>query len=435
MKSASLIPASLITLLIVVSASPLGISSAIAMGTPETKCYRISSDDSPSAIEVNESRTHTWCYRQVHNPAGSRLIYHVDGKGRTQPELSFLVERDGTIVHASLKQGERTVHRLRASWNPMGIPLQPPADAVRVKTPITPMGANESAEGALEILTSPNSAVEEIALRSGGEYNVSVAPQLMPWRGYWYPHSSGRLHHGSNSPMAKLDRMIEVRTGKKGGAQRWEANNHDYTGVNWAGHCNGWAAAAVLRKEPRQPWTDPISKVTFNVADLKGILMERDYCPITLFFGKRNRGGGSGAGDIPALDFHNLISYYVGKLGKPIQMDLMSTSPVENRVVSGYKMIVAQEQPNVFKIDATLKIHGYDSKHTDDVGEAPFFERVYRYRVWTDPTGTPIKGQWISSNPDFIWIPIAPGSCSSGNPHVTEAVAEALGKPVNFPPW
>ena len=54
---------------------------------------------------------------------------------------------------------------------------------------------------------------------------------------------------------------------------------------NWWGHCNGWAAAAALEREPFYPIE--ADGITFEVADLKGLLTESYYSQVSDFSGSR----------------------------------------------------------------------------------------------------------------------------------------------------
>lgn len=419
----------------------LSASLPVAWGAPTQvkppECYKFKSFDSPAASPEVSEQEEIWCYRELDKPQGARIVYNIDEQGHTRPELTIMIEADGSIVHGSILAGHFSVHRIPGyrgviSFNPLPVPLTPPKDAERFAPPITPSSL-QSMDTAIEVLTTYPIRTQETGAITEGTFNVSVAEEALPWKAFWFPYSSGKLHNGSDSPMAKFDRFVKARTGVNIGAQKWEKRNHRYTGVKWAGHCNGWAAASVLRREPRMPWTDPISGVTFTPNDIKGLLIARDYCPKMLFFGHRNWGAGSGAGDIQAHLFHNTLTYYIGQLGKPVLMDMMSTSPVENRVLSGYKMKVVRQKTNLYMVTMELRVHSYDTKFTDDLGPAPYKDRTYRYKIWTDDTGKAIKGSWLTSNPDFLWVPVSPGSCKDGNPAVTETWVDAIYKSLSLP--
>lgn len=432
MSNKSLVLIALLTTTIAFVGLTTALSDRAAADSFDVDCYRIDTLDTPIATDAEIQRSDVWCYKEVDKPRGATLIFHVDSQGETRPELSLLVLRDGTYVHASLKKGEITVHRLRSTFNPLKVPLTPPDGAVRVPAPITPSSAGRTDE--MIELFSEEVPLENIAVNAPGEYTVSVPTEAMPWRGYWFPHSSGRLHHGPDSPLAKYDRYVQGRTGWDPASQAWEKINHAFHGTKWSGHCNGWAAASILRPEPKAPWTDPMTGVTFSVSEQKGLFIERDYCPNLLFFGHRNRDAeATGAGDISAAEFHQVVTYYIGQLGKPILMDKMSTSPVENRVVSGYQMKISEVSAGLYDVETVLKVHDYDLKMIDEPGVAPFEERTYRYRLQTDPVGHVLKGQWSSSNPDFLWVPLSPSRCDSQNPGITEHWVNTVGQELSLP--
>ena len=66
-----------------------------------------------------------------------------------------------------------------------------------------------------------------------------------PWSGYWWPIAKGELLQG---PLQKHDTLTRRR------AHQWE-RQHNPPGNNvpeWHGYCHGWAAAAILEREPRE---------------------------------------------------------------------------------------------------------------------------------------------------------------------------------------
>lgn len=406
------------------------VQSAVAQARP-AECYRFDLEDTPVASEQPQEKSEVWCYRRLESPPGATMIYNIDENGHTTPELSAIVERDGTLTHASLLSGELTVHRLRSNFNPLPVPIVPPSGAQRVPEPISPSSV-ASSDKALRVLTTTRANPQDITVRLDGVYAASSSEEGAPWRGYWFPYSSGRMYRGSNSPLAKYDRFVKARSGKNPGAQKWEATRHAPTEAKWSGHCNGWAASSILRPEPRGPWTDPLSGEIFTVGDMKGIFMERDWCPKLAFFGKRNRGGGDPRDIHPAL-FHNTLTYYLGQLKKPVLMDYMATKPVENRVVSGYEMKITQTAQNTYRVETALKVHEYDSKIINEPGLAPYKMKTYKYTIGTDDQGNVIKGSWISSNPDFLWVPISPGKCKDSNQAVSENWVRLIGRPVSLP--
>ena len=387
----------------------------------QTQCYSL-----PNVVPYSDEITATtsvWCYRGLDD--GSRIVFAPGRRGKPKPELTIVISKDGIAEHSSLNAGRLTRHRFKASgWNPFGIPLDPPADGVRVPLPTGPMTA-ETDDGIDAVLRTiggappaegedlPFSAVVEVgSFRSKATY--------MPWRSYWYPHRARSLYKEAASPMEKYDRFVARRIGMSPRAAEWERKVHPPRAVGWAGHCNGWSAASIMRPEPTKPITDPFTGITFTVADQKGLWLEADYCAKSAYFGYRNFGDGID-GDIRAADFHNAIVYYLGVLKKPLVMDLMANAPVENRVVSGFSMNVTRTGARVFRVETQLTIHAYDKKPNDEVGPAGVFRRTYRYLLEVDEEGKPIVGQWLSYHPDFLWVPLAYEECESKNPVVHEA--------------
>lgn len=216
--------------------------------------------------------------------------------------------------------------------------------------------------------------------------------------------------------MAKYDKFIARRAANTNpGSQAWEKRYHNH-GYGWSGHCNGWAAASVMTQEPTSPISDPFSGVTFSVADLKGLLIEQNYCPKIVFYGSRNYGKpGDNPRDIHASTFHNVLAYFIGQLKKPVLVDLMATRPVQNAVISGYTMKSTRIGTNTYSVEAKLRVHFYDDKHTEETGVAPSKTRTYRYTIRTDSSGYVRSGSWISDNPDFFWVPLAPADCGFRN--------------------
>ena len=397
-------------------------------------CYRLPSQDSVIADTRERNSETIWCYRDLASPAGARIVYNIDSRGTTRPELSFIVERDGTIAHASRLAGEVTFHRTKGEFNPFGVPTEQPKDAARVDAP-----RSATLSRSLMRTIGVYQQVERIPVREAelkeGTFKVSVAKENLPWKGYGFPLKSGKLHNGENSPTAKFDKFVLSRTQSNPGAQDWEKKNHYFSGVKWSGHCNGWAAASVLRKEPRASVMDPQTGIVFEVADLKGYWVEHDYCPRIAFFGKRYWGKGeSEQSDIKPAEFHNVITYYIGELKKPVLVDLHSDESVQNRVYSGYTMEIDKRGKHRFKVTATMTVHDYDQAIGNGIGVAKSRKIEYKYTLKTDDSGRVIDSDWESENPDFLWVPLAPANCDDSNPGLQERwIEEILRLPPRVP--
>lgn len=393
------------------------------------ECYSLEVE-SPLADEVS-TQDQTWCYRT--EASGNRIVYQVAPSGEIRSETAIVIGADGMVRHLSLNQGKTTVHARNASdgWNPLGIPLDPETIDRARRVP-EPIGVSSAAgtQAVVRILRlvggRASNEQDDLAHRdiiTEGEFSAKA--EYLPWRSFWFPQGSGRLRNGADSPMAKYDRFVEKRLGSSPGAQALEKRYHPPRDIKWAGHCNGWAASSIMRAEPTAAVTDPFSGVTFSIADQKGLWVEADYCPAYVFFGSRNGGEGKD-GDIRAVDFHNVITYYIGGLKKPVIMDLMNNAPVENRVVSGYDMKITKARTGVYKVTAVLSIHSYDNRMSEDVGPAGIFTRKYEYLLDVDEEGRTRTGKWLSRHPDFFWVPLAPGECKEKNPVVNDSWVDEI---------
>lgn len=389
-----------------------------------TSCYPFAMPESPENSPMTTLRTEIWCYQKVSSPQGALFVYNADGD-EVKPELAFLVEPDGLMIHGSLLAGERSVHKVHANrFNPFSVTIKEPQSVTALSQLEFPH-LSASAQSVLNYFLTEPSEYSEISLEEG-EIEADAA-DVLPWRGYWWPWKGQPLSANSQSPLAKYDRFVKAREGASPRAQAWESAYHKYRGVWWHGHCNGWAASAVLRKQPRHSVKDPESGVVFSVVDQKGILAEADYCANVAFFGKRYRGNsGDDIKDIYPAQFHRVLTYYVGSLKKPVALDYYRTVTVDNHVISGYKLTTVKTAPHTFKVKAVLKVHKYDGNRSNQPGTARSYTRTYRYTLKEDGSGNLIGGSWLSTNPDFLWVPLSPQDCGSNNPRLSHARVEEI---------
>ncbi len=381
-------------------------------------CFRFEIQDGPAASVTVPSHSEVWCYQRLTEPAGSMYIFNADQE-KVRPELALVIEPDGIMTHGSLLGGELSVHSVRAKdFNPFGIPVQEPRYLhPLLQQEVLTADIQRSSTEVLNFLLAHPTQFRETRLTEG-HFQSSVAPDSLPWRGYWWPYSGLPLSGTANSPLAKYDRFVRARTGTNPGAQSWENANHRYHGIGWEGHCNGWAASSVLRKEPAYSKRDPVSGVIFSVVDQKGILAETDYCANVAFYGHRYNNSSNDITDIHPADFHKVLTYYIGEIGKPVAADYKRDASVDNHIISGYQMDIQKTGTNTYSVVAKLNMHKYDSARILTPGMAPEYLRVYRYTLTTDADGNPISGRWISTNPDFLWVPLSAADCATNNPRV-----------------
>ncbi len=364
-------------------------------------CYEFNMPNSAAREFPAENKLEIWCYKNLTN-SKKLFIYNADTP-KILPELSMLIDEDGVMTHGSLHAGKLTFHKVKVQeFNPYSVPISAPKDRLPLVSLAGFLNSTAEMEHTFEALT--NLKTEDFSLNES--LSPSAQADRLPWRGFWWP----RRYMPILGPLSKYDRFVEVNSGTNPGMASWERVHHPSHGVNWSGHCNGWAAAAILRNEPRFQKTDPRSGIIFSVSDQKGIMSEADYCVSATSYGTRNNGQGGG---IRADIFHKTLRYYIGSLRKPIAMDINPGVAVENNVASGYTMDIIPNGPNTFNVTTTVFMHRYDNVASNVPGIASPYTRIYKYILHTDSSGNPISGSWLTSTPDFIWIPLTMGNCSN----------------------
>jgi hypothetical protein len=132
--------------------------------------------------------------------------------------------------------------------------------------------------------------------------------QTMPWSSWWWPAgNSGPTLFAPDGPLDKYDQYVALTSGQSPGTRDWERQELYVPGVAWAGHCNGFAAAALLEPEPTEPVS--VLGLTFSVADLKGLLV--DY-----HFGDAAAWSFGADGDLDPADFHRMLLAWLGAAGQ-----------------------------------------------------------------------------------------------------------------------
>jgi len=125
----------------------------------------------------------------------------------------------------------------------------------------------------------------------------------------------------------------------------WEIlNSYNPGGESWWGHCNGWAAAAILTNEPRESITAKIGEdeVEFTTADQKGLLTESHYSTYSQFYGERYNGEEQDITDLQPKAFHNLITFFIKEKGVPMVFDTTAAEAVWNFPAYGYEMTMSE---------------------------------------------------------------------------------------------
>ena len=155
-----------------------------------------------------------------------------------------------------------------------------------------------------------------------------------PWSGYWWPFSKGGLVNGSdyNGHPAPLEKYDYVTSGQYYGPAVRYGNSHYYdkNALPWEGMCFCWAAASILEEEPTHKGI--YNGVRFNVGDKKGLLAVAYDSPLYYHYPT----------DSP-VDFHKVLSDFIGSKKISIIMDLGSEDEIWNHPVFKYETNYTQD--------------------------------------------------------------------------------------------
>lgn len=319
-----------------------------------------------------------------------------------------------------------------------------------------------------------------------------LTPQ--PWASYWWPYGSNGIASGGYdsaglSPADKYDLAYQASgrapVGPDKSAAQWERSFHSPSAYNfegWFGHCNGWAAAALLVPEPRAP--KEIGGITFSVADQKALLSESWLEFSGDFIGTRtNEKGDVGSAafwDIVPAQFHLVLTNVMGKQKRGVVFDRYTGDQVWNQPLVAYNIDPVRREdylgphpsfPDIHRVNVSTTIYwSEDNVHPEAITpqfdinnvDLSFFKtRTLRYELWLDGpvefdeagnitssgnilvTGENSRyhgGMWkhgtesadlVNTHPDYMWVPLA-AQHSSGykNIHIDDGwIRENIGAP------
>lgn len=261
------------------------------------------------------------------------------------------------------------------------------------------------------------------------------------WGGNWYPLSQGGTavrYHNQPSPMDKYDKA----TGSK--AYEWEMESvRAYRNVQWAGHCNGLAAAGIMMEEPTKSVT--YNNVKFTPDDVKALLVESwqgsgyiigDRCDRErVTYDSYGRVVETECRDVNAATFHLALTNYLGLFGKAIVADVDSSRAVWNYAIREYHTVDTAWVASTDAMNQIQQGNAYVFNHeavdfvkvTISVTYLNFGTRVYSYLLELDQKGNVIGGEWLGNNkrehPDFIWRPLDP---KVENPNIDLGVVDDI---------
>jgi hypothetical protein len=255
----------------------------------------------------------------------------------------------------------------------------------------------------------PNKELPREATQPDQPPRAEAETEAPAWSGWWWPASDGvgPTLYAPNSPLDKYDRYVAAVTGDNPGTRDWEHRELYFPASMWAGHCNGFAAAALLEPEPTEP-VDVLG-ITFAVADLKGLLVDYHFGDAAAWsFGEET--------DLNPADFHRMLLEWLRTTGKGfvLTFDLgggeVWSYPVY-RFSSEWSPDAAEA--DVWHVTTTVWMADMDVP-VDFVGTRPFPSatgKTFEYTLRGDPrnpgdgawTGTSKSGRF--AHPGRIWYP------------------------------
>lgn len=185
---------------------------------------------------------------------------------------------------------------------------------------------------------------------SGGQ--ITLEGSELKAEGDWHDDFAGfSLDIEKLSPMDKFA-LVEQLEGRTHGSNpwfisAWELLNHwSPAGSSWFGHCNGWAAAAILTHEPRDAVSVDFGdnhEVEFSVGDQKGLLSETYYSQLSGFYGARYNGDeDEDISDLSPKAVIQLLSTFIGQRGVPLVFDTSANEEVWNFPAWSYQLTLTE---------------------------------------------------------------------------------------------
>lgn len=295
--------------------------------------------------------------------------------------------------------------------------------------------------------------------------NLAVA-DIVPWSSWWFPKrdssffddskAEGSEDYNKLSILTKYDLIKQFNFDESSSARDYEQRSYNREALSWEGLCDAWAIASISFPEPKRSVTMSLkdqnrTKITFDVKDLKGLLLKTFEAVDDhgfKYYGQKFTGQESGwiYPDIFPEQFHRLLEVQLFEKHKSFIMDTDQGTEMWNAPVfkANYVMSEIPNDPNAILVRTWVYLA--DSIKTDDksfVGTKEVI-REYNYVLkgyrnaqdelvinlgyWvTGPSGTNSR----HDHPDFLIVPPELNQIvrKSWNPEIdTEIVDKIISK-------
>lgn len=228
---------------------------------------------------------------------------------------------------------------------------------------------------------------------------------VIPWSGHWWPQRSG----AALGSLGRYDRL----TGKR--AAEWEKKTHP-AGPDvpaWHGYCHGWAASAVLEREPARTLTARSrdgKPIELGIADQKALLALCHCRDVANVYGSRF----SDPARDDKQDLHpdvlwRLLKLYVKQQGVPLILDVEAGPEVWNFPVYAYR-VEYRPDGRGGEHRATMTLWLADNDVAPDFVGLKVRRHTYSFRFrMVNGSVVAGSGRWDGSSkddhPDFAWYP------------------------------
>ena len=169
-------------------------------------------------------------------------------------------------------------------------------------------------------------------------------------------------------------------------AEIWSHGTAQYGVQHWWGHCNAWAAAAIMEPEPRFSTTVENAdgtQVTFTAGDVKALITEVYMELSSSFYGTRNDYHKDEASrekinykDVTPAAFHIFFADQIGNKDRSFVIDRYTGDQVWNQPVKAYRstVTVLNDGASVRKNVVVTKYPNWGNPNVAELGEQDVWE-------------------------------------------------------------
>lgn len=200
----------------------------------------------------------------------------------------------------------------------------------------------------------------------------------------WKTTDDGKEYLEINKAIEEAEAGLETDKPEIDTATEYEIWNHgtaQYGVQSWWGHCNAWAAAAIMEPEPRNSTT--VDGITFTAGDVKGLVTEAWMELNSSFYGSRNDYHGSEAArekidynDVTPAAFHIFFADQIGNHDKSFVIDRYTGDQVWNQPVKAFRSqieVLNDGEPRKVEVKLT-RYSNWGEPKVEDLGEQEVYE-------------------------------------------------------------